>query len=418
MTDNYQKIFGSTECVSSEMLIKYKDGKLSKEEMYKVEKHLVDCEMCRDELDGYLLMDEQKITDLFELKKKINPQLRKQTKFNPKVVFYMAAALIPLIIVVWLWQLSPQSTGVDDKITENIERNNDNENHKAVSLTEEENEEPIGNALFEESNQEDSVIEEESTEQKVESNELLAKEENEQIKNAEIKDVEKVEPLPVLMSANVQQTESLEIAEDVVEEAEDEIILAEKAESEEMAKDELDNITEEQSDYKIEVLASKEEEKDVLESSDYEDVSEETNSIFARKKSDDGNRSVSAKAPAQTPSEVEVEKVDISTLIANENYNAAITELKVDLASNPNNVNNQYNLGYCYFKIAKYKESIKTFKRIENKETGKQDQINWYLALAYIKTEKKSKAKIYLNKLIESGSIYAGQAQKKLNELE
>ncbi len=49
-------IFEHTDCISEEMLTKYISNKLSPGEKHEVEKHLIDCEMCSDAVEGLQMM--------------------------------------------------------------------------------------------------------------------------------------------------------------------------------------------------------------------------------------------------------------------------------------------------------------------------------------------------------------------------
>ncbi len=52
MSNNTNKIFSKSECISSDILKEYILKKLSDNEKRRVEEHLIDCQMCRDELEG------------------------------------------------------------------------------------------------------------------------------------------------------------------------------------------------------------------------------------------------------------------------------------------------------------------------------------------------------------------------------
>ena len=54
--NNLKDIFKHTDCISEEMLLKYISNKLPSAEKHEVEKHLVDCEMCSDAVDGLKMM--------------------------------------------------------------------------------------------------------------------------------------------------------------------------------------------------------------------------------------------------------------------------------------------------------------------------------------------------------------------------
>ncbi|HMT29950.1 MAG TPA: hypothetical protein PKD91_11780 [Bacteroidia bacterium] len=49
-------IFTETGCIKRDLLLRYRDGALSSHEKYEVEKHLVDCPLCTDALDGLMLV--------------------------------------------------------------------------------------------------------------------------------------------------------------------------------------------------------------------------------------------------------------------------------------------------------------------------------------------------------------------------
>ena len=51
-TDKYKNIFVPSGCISVEQLFNYQNKKLSKKEMHEVEKHLLDCQLCSDALEG------------------------------------------------------------------------------------------------------------------------------------------------------------------------------------------------------------------------------------------------------------------------------------------------------------------------------------------------------------------------------
>ena len=101
-------ILEHTDCISEEMLLNYIADKLSPAEKHLVERHLVDCEMCADAVDGLRLLDAKKIPSITsELNQKI--QERISEKKTGKVVFLksyrvqLAAAASILLIVGLVW---------------------------------------------------------------------------------------------------------------------------------------------------------------------------------------------------------------------------------------------------------------------------------------------------------------------------
>jgi len=64
MSDKHNKIFTLSECPTHQMLRDYLDEKLSHDVKHQVEKHLLDCCMCSDELEGLSLMKEKDNLDM------------------------------------------------------------------------------------------------------------------------------------------------------------------------------------------------------------------------------------------------------------------------------------------------------------------------------------------------------------------
>jgi hypothetical protein len=101
MNEKLLNILEPTECLSSETIQKYFDGNLSKEEMHEVERHLVDCEICNDELEGLALLDNSANLD-FRINR-LNQDIRKKLvtkKYKKRFVIYKIAAVAALFIAV------------------------------------------------------------------------------------------------------------------------------------------------------------------------------------------------------------------------------------------------------------------------------------------------------------------------------
>ena len=56
MKSRIHNIFSETGCVQKDMLLKYRDGELNDTDKHDVERHLIDCELCSDALDGLALL--------------------------------------------------------------------------------------------------------------------------------------------------------------------------------------------------------------------------------------------------------------------------------------------------------------------------------------------------------------------------
>ncbi len=102
------KLFDSTECISEQTMYDYIDKKLSPKEEHLVEKHLLDCDLCTDALEGlHLLKNRNKISTINnEIDKKIEVK-EKEAKiifFNYKTITAIAASIVLLIGAVFFFK--------------------------------------------------------------------------------------------------------------------------------------------------------------------------------------------------------------------------------------------------------------------------------------------------------------------------
>jgi hypothetical protein len=93
------KIFTSTDCISEQTIFDYIDGKLSPKEQHIVEKHLLDCELCSDAMEGLQLLKNRSRIDHInkEINKRIGGSERKIFAINYAVIMSIAAAILLLI---------------------------------------------------------------------------------------------------------------------------------------------------------------------------------------------------------------------------------------------------------------------------------------------------------------------------------
>jgi tetratricopeptide (TPR) repeat protein len=103
MNNKLNNIFSETDCLSSKTILAYVEGKLSADERYLVERHLTDCELCSDAVEGLsLLKNKSKLPKLFAginvaIDKKANKKESRVFRFD----FRMRLAAAALIIVIF-----------------------------------------------------------------------------------------------------------------------------------------------------------------------------------------------------------------------------------------------------------------------------------------------------------------------------
>ena len=97
MQENNNIFDESSGCIRQDALLEYLQGKLSGKERNLVEKHLLECEMCSDELEGLSNLSEPE--RIAEIETELNSMVDKRTAprilwLNPKVVYRVAAVAV------------------------------------------------------------------------------------------------------------------------------------------------------------------------------------------------------------------------------------------------------------------------------------------------------------------------------------
>ncbi len=96
------KIYSATECLSEQTMFAYIDNKLDPKERHLVEKHMLDCELCSDALEGLeLVKDRSRISVINKLiDEQTLPAAEKEAKIisiNYRTIFSVAAGIALLI---------------------------------------------------------------------------------------------------------------------------------------------------------------------------------------------------------------------------------------------------------------------------------------------------------------------------------
>lgn len=93
-----KNIFSTSLCISSTMLERYANNELSNIEKNNIEKHLIDCNICTDELEGLLIINQKNINSgvIDELNNKIDKKTKKNNKY---LILKVAASVVSIIVV-------------------------------------------------------------------------------------------------------------------------------------------------------------------------------------------------------------------------------------------------------------------------------------------------------------------------------
>jgi hypothetical protein len=106
MSDSLKyKIFDSEGCISEKTMYDYIDGKLAPKEQHLVEKHLLDCDMCSDALEGLQLKHDRGKIEVInsEIRKRVATDRKKIVPFKYTTIVSIAAGLALLVIGVFLF---------------------------------------------------------------------------------------------------------------------------------------------------------------------------------------------------------------------------------------------------------------------------------------------------------------------------
>jgi len=88
--------------LTSQIIENYYGGKLSYEEMRKVEEHIIDCSLCSDAFDGYEFVEKNNLADdIQEINSKINSKIERRD--NWRTIILSSAALIAFFALSFLF---------------------------------------------------------------------------------------------------------------------------------------------------------------------------------------------------------------------------------------------------------------------------------------------------------------------------
>lgn len=122
-------IFTNTPCLTEEQLLNYVQQKMSSVEMNSAERHLLDCDLCSDAVEGMQLMkDSSKATALLvDVRKNLNEKILKK-KSSRKILFMdyrvlMAAASV-LLLLGLSWMMMKYAANTEKKKAETAFKEN------------------------------------------------------------------------------------------------------------------------------------------------------------------------------------------------------------------------------------------------------------------------------------------------------
>ncbi len=422
MNNRLNNIFSETDCLTPGSLTAYAENRLSSDERHLVEKHLTDCEMCSEALEGLSSVKNKKeLRKIFTgINKKIDQRVQKKAakvfyfNFNPpthKTAMRLAAAAI-LITVIGITFLFKYYMGEQKK---------------------------------------DMMAQREVKESEISKQEKPALEENKKTVTIE----EQKSKLP----GNNEKNKSNVIKDAKENKSRNDITSRPKAVDKEPLKYDVDKqlntfggfIINETSNKNIE---TKEEDNvayggnatnNLNETPMADSISVSENFIETKTthpatayKNDLAKESGQAKLKKNKKSEIKDENAPVMSDISTGNienkggvsdqryatavkkyqsndYTGSINLLESYISDNAGDYNALYYCGASYYFLNDYVNAIKYLDKVLMIKNGSYNETaQWYLALAYIGNKDKKKAEKILNEIIKANSSFKTQAEEKL----
>ena len=362
-------------CIGQDILLDYLQGRLSGKERNLVERHLLDCEMCSDELEGLTNLSEPE--RIVEIEAELNSMVDQRTSpriswLNPKVVYRVAAVAVLTIGVSTLLYLFVLKTTPPTMMSES----------QMPSTTAEVTDSTAPLEVI--------AIPKDATERLVS-------------QKKESKLVERP-AAPTIIANKVQIAEEVLIADSEAEVTDmdemEEVVLAEKVVKADSAAIASSNAA----------LAGQQ--ADALRAASAEAKREEL-AIAGESARLSKKAMISTVGFAQS-------KVTIESALRSfnqKNYKKALDEFNAIYSQNANNDTVIYHRAMSFYRLNSFAEAIDDFQKVSSKEESEffYDS-QWYCALSLIELGRKNEAKSLLEAIVKSDSPYKDLANQKLKQ--
>lgn len=380
MKENSNIFEKSSGCICQDILLKYLKGQLSGKERNLVERHLLECEMCSDELEGLSNLSEPE--RVIEIEAELNSRVDRRTApriilFNPKVIYRVAAVAVLTIGISSLLYFFVLKHTPSSMMTEN---------QKLESATE--------------------VSDSQPTKMDVTS---VTKDANEfeKIKKEEKRRVEKP-AAPIVAYDKVNVAEDLSVSVD----SNPEILAYSETEvaGEVVASKSIEiRDSEAIADYKVAMAEQTREESKIASA----DIQKEANASAV------AERSKSEKKSMVTTTGFVQQHITTESALRNynkKNYKQALQEFNTLYAQNTNNDTLVYYRSMCFYQLESYKEAIVGLEVVSKNSASKfYYDAQWYYALSLIELKNNLEAREMLDFIVNSNSPYKKSAKEKLD---
>lgn len=446
MNSRLNNIFSETDCLTPEVLTAYAENRLSNEDRYLVEKHLTDCELCSDAMEGMsLVKDKTEIKSIFigiqkEIDKRILKKDRKILHVNFRMRLAAAAILITIVGVTFLFRyyLGEQKKNMMAERT-----------LKESKLSKQEKESASDEINGGQGGEEQSKFSV-AGKGKETASDLIVADGEKADQDVSVKDVPFMLPKAYTMADQQQESEketyswfsndATTATEKVNEVAERKLEKTDENTRGGLTGDYKNSENNQSMADSISVSDNLTETKAVSQAGAYrtEVTTEEDKSKFkANKKGflkNENNSNVNQTATTNSITAPTNAVVTVgangNSALADQRYSTAVQKyqnsdysgskdmLESYIADHPSDYNALYYCGVSYYFLNNYSDAITYLdKVVKNKNGIYYETARWYLALSHINLNETKKAEKILNEIVKDSSSFKIQAGEKLKEI-
>lgn len=383
--DKTENMFVRADCLTKEELIGYARGTLTGKRNHNVEKHLLDCELCSDAMEGVMLLkDPAYLEDINnELIRKIGTE--KLVQLSKKTGWYLtAAAIVSVFLISGLYLLFIKDSGT----------NNEN-----VAILKKE-------------------------ELKTESAAAVLGVPTDSITGQKNVSENNIDNLPkatnslsgAMLSATTANLDAAQISDDTKK---DYLLSATSSDKPAAGAEATDAVA-----YEVAREEESMNEKNVpaqpaVETNDmkYDRSADQYKEAARAKRSSDETvvlskaKTVAIEKSSNVSNSVELKNAGIRNL-ENNNYREALSDLKLALRQQPDDVEAIYYTGVTNYKMQENKKALAYFDQVMNHPDRKLfEDARWYKVLTYVEMNDNGNARVLIKKIIEEKSSYTERAQ-------
>ncbi len=429
-----KSIFTQSDCIDRGLLLKYKDKALSDQEMFEVEKHLVDCDLCSEALEGLALM--ASTTALHDVDKRLNDLLYRNTDTGtPRTHrYWLVAASVAILFISGfiVWMVSP--TDPSAQLAQHVEPTKTQpavEDVTSANAAPQESEPVLAEQKEIKANKSDE-IENSPPARELAANAPAAKQ------PAMVESAQQSDDY-IAMQGSASEAEATFASPAFDVKNLDEVYVSQplskvsnntKAEtravtpaatrastSEETTKEKASSISKDEARFNVTYVSG-------LKAIDYAPLfDDQTKNLVVPRTHTDAALEVK-KAKAEVPNENLANPsylqrlAPVLSLMSKEKYTEAIPLLTSLRTQQPLDLNVRFYLGLSYHKAEQYNKSN---SELAASATGKPDtfieESKWYMALNFIALNEKAKAEKLLNAIVKQNGFYKTRAQAQLEKI-